>query len=289
MDRQTFGRSKFPRFNAVTFHRHLKLHTVTQKLCVACGFDPIKRHRPTDDEKVLPPETWQERFKRHKDLTGPGHDNTCVHPNCQEVFETWKQHCDHVKIEHAGIFKFKCGFCEKLFDNESALECHLRIAHNSKTNFGNICHKCGKSFSNKESLYGHIKYVHTPPEEMESECVCDICGKTFATEQSLKRHVRHVHELANLTTTCNECGKVFKTAGANRKLKNHVLAVHTPEDQKPFSCDICGKRYINRDALRKHEKIHENRRSHRCRFCGIGFNDRSNMMAHEKKNCSKRI
>ncbi|XP_005953303.3 zinc finger protein 329, partial [Haplochromis burtoni] len=74
--------------------------------------------------------------------------------------------------------------------------------------------------------------------------------------------------------SCNTCGKRFKYAS---KLKIHT-SIHTGE--KPFSCDACGKTFRRKDNLLVHIRTHTGEKPYSCSICGKAFRDSSNLIYH---------
>jgi len=55
------------------------------------------------------------------------------------------------------------------------------------------------------------------------------------------------------------------------------------DDNRPYSCEQCGKAFYKRIQLRQHKLSHGSNR-HTCSICGATFNRRGNMNAHMKRH-----
>ncbi|KAM4034650.1 uncharacterized protein ACNLHF_021315 [Anomaloglossus baeobatrachus] len=87
------------------------------------------------------------------------------------------------------------------------------------------------------------------------------------------------HEMAleeDKPYSCSECGKRF-----NKKLQlvKH-LRIHTGE--KPFSCSECGKRFLKKSHLVIHHKIHTGEKAYPCSECGKRYREKCKLVIHQR-------
>ncbi|XP_077322013.1 uncharacterized protein LOC143955764 [Lithobates pipiens] len=75
--------------------------------------------------------------------------------------------------------------------------------------------------------------------------------------------------------SCSECGKSFLL---KKQLVKHQR-VHY--GVKPFPCDECGKTFSSRGELVRHQKIHLGIKSYTCPQCGKSFIQKSDLIRHQ--------
>lgn len=195
----------------------------------------------------------------------------CTHGGCDRLFSKRKHLRQHVREAHAdfssGELPYACEHegCHKRFSTYAKRQHHMRVhekgryqcilPHPSAPPPGHPPYTVDDalqawSFSTWTHLQRHMHLCHPP--------TCHQCGQVFANRENLKRHQQLHTESLSSEWECpwNGCDKVFKSQYA---LKVHVSRVH--EGLKPFSCEICGKRFGYKHLLERHQHLHEPRNS----------------------------
>ena len=134
-----------------------------------------------------------------------------------------------------------------------------------------LCPDCGKSVPN---LTNHQRLEHS-----NKKSVCDICSREYKNSDHLYDHKRAVHE----KVPCTECGKLIGL----KLMKRHINLAHTPNDQKKFRCDTCGKGFVNNRCLLDHINTHTGAKPYLCKYCSMGFASGGTHLMHEKNHIGR--
>ena len=132
-----------------------------------------------------------------------------------------------------------------------------------------MCSQCGLSV---QDLTSHYYYRHFHKEEKHN---CNICSLAYPSLQNLDKHKKAVHE----KVPCTQCGKLF---GGRYLMKRHTQSAHTPDDQKKYKCDTCGKGFTNNQRLSEHLNVHTGEKPFKCKFCPACFASKGTLAMHER-------
>ena len=71
-------------------------------------------------------------------------------------------------------------------------------------------------------------------------------------------------------------------------MKRHFQSKHTPNDQKKFKCDVCGKGFHLPNRLKDHKHIHTGEKPYKCKFCSACFASQGTHGMHQRSHLGHR-
>ncbi|XP_055532991.1 zinc finger protein 675-like [Wyeomyia smithii] len=136
-----------------------------------------------------------------------------------------------------------------------------------------ICEGRPKRFKTFPDLFSHQKTIHN----QEGHVLC--CQTKFFRYPAIIMHMaRHIQPEA---FKCDICGYMVTRP---RFLISH-RQTHLPEDQKPYACNHCPKRFCWKRALHVHLNLHktpEERVVYECLACKKTYDTPGGLSAHKK-------
>ncbi|CAH2235718.1 jg21335, partial [Pararge aegeria aegeria] len=154
---------------------HKRTHENGTYPCTACG-------------KVLKTKTSQSNHMES------AHSKRVI--KCQICFKPMKHYNDrikHMSEVHDITHKFKCPFCDRVYNIKHYLATHVRQTHGHKNK---KCKVCSMAFITNHSLKKHMS-KHTG----ERPYNCTVCSKSYARSYTLREHMR-AHENDKRLTSC---------------------------------------------------------------------------------------
>ena len=255
------------------FHLNLAVNAKKFQNCIICG---ISRHSASD---------YDAHLKRY----GPLHNDKCS--QCSKKLVSYQEYQNHVRDQHYGIWKYSCGFCEELFDDEKQCKSHTLIIHRRKNKtktsgiskkdkpinaeFVGVCELCGYSYKTKAGYNSHM-YNHHKHKDQDP-VTCDSCGRQFKHQSKHKGHMTEVH----LEHQCPQCGILI--AGKNN-LRNHILSAHTSMEDRPLKCETCGKGFFQKCKLEEHYNVHTGAKPFICKYCPKAYGSLGTMHMHQRSH-----
>ncbi|KAK9463582.1 uncharacterized protein V1516DRAFT_694069 [Lipomyces oligophaga] len=148
--------------------------------------------------------------------------------------------------------------------------------------YGTICNAV---FSSTHDLSEHIISTHIGSRKQQYTCLWDGCernSRPFVQRQKIIRHLQvHTHDRP---FACDVCGKRF----AEQLVLTQHKRVHSGE--KPFQCKICGKQFAVSTALSVHLRTHTGEKPLKCKWpgCDRSFSESSNLAKHMRTHTANR-
>lgn len=267
---------------------HLKKHRTTHHLscssseypCNKCNnsfssskdfLNHLKTHSGSAEEIELTVEN------KHKGLS---HGFIC--PVCHQCFASATELCCHFPTHPDGTFE--CKVCKVTFPTESKLgeheQCHLTPSTEFK------CTECGQSFLGKDALCQHdcspLKNKTTNPSAKAS-------SSTYQAGEE-----EEVDILGEDFFYCPTCSLHFSSKSS---FLEHQNQQHLNE--KPFKCELCGKRFALRRYLKEHERRHQTKltaqdsqspeKRYRCTQCHTRFSTAQDLSSHMRLHAEKQV
>lgn len=174
-----------------------------------------------------------------------------------------------------------CCLCRKVLSNRFILKRHILSTHGVTPDklscFSTLVdHEQAKADQNEmtEALVtkGNEGLNFTKPH------TCCFCQKVLKDRGKLKRHMLTLHS-GSLKVFCDLCPKIYFSKS---DLLNHMKNVHC---EKRFACDVCDYKTANRNHIKKHKMIHNEKVQ--CPICKkLVTSLRGHVRMHTKVKCS---
>ena len=103
-----------------------------------------------------------------------------------------------------------------------------------------------------------LETVERSKGKLADEFICRICDLHFVSKKKLKMH-NHLEHTPHIK--CESCEETF---AKNCDLESHVEKCH--DSVEKFECIKCGKIFVLKWRLIKHQDIHNNQRVRKCHY-----------------------
>ncbi|XP_073842012.1 uncharacterized protein [Musca autumnalis] len=240
-----------------------------------CTYENCKR-------KFIRLQSYRLHLKRHASNNKKKYQAyKCDWKNCNRIYKNKSALNMHKrKVHNVGpelnLKTHMCEKCGKVYQSSRTLQNH-RITHLDKSEWPFVCDaaECSKKFATKEKLKIH-KLRHTGVKKF----ICPHCGMRKYTKTELRTHINY-HTLER-TWTCQFCAKVCPSPG---HLRMHIRTFH--ERAKDFACRFCERKFSRDNTRKLHEMKHTGEKPYTCDVCGRRFIQQRVLITHRKIHCLK--
>ncbi|XP_077295697.1 uncharacterized protein LOC143917936 [Arctopsyche grandis] len=239
-------------------------------------YDEDAKNTPFPLESITPKEECE---SSDDFLDSPNHDSG--HYNSQNLIRSKK------KLRY-----------QKYLNVNRTSNSNLSESKNTDYNFPSEIYRNGKLFLKGPSLENAINKFY--------DLGCEVCKEKveFAEINDLFKHYELEHKTKGYVICCNsklynrraicmhmgrhlqptafECPICKKIVSRPIILEKHIQS-HLPDEEKPYKCQQCDKRFGNMAALNNHKQIHipiSERDSYTCKVCGKVFTMSSSLRNH---------
>ena len=179
-----------------------------------------------------------------------------------------------------------CVLCSKALLGRNALGRHMKNAHPAV--FGPYTcpfTDCRKLIDSGVKMISHMASHTSVHETANKENACCTCNIGFETSAKLQDHVKSAHggeQSSNYKPifVCSagddNCKAVFNAA---RHFTTHMKTIH---NLKPWKCEICDKRFVQKQNYQDHALSHGDSKKFTCDICTKVFNTPRKLYAHRE-------
>ncbi|XP_065813583.1 zinc finger protein 1035 [Labrus bergylta] len=209
-------------------------------------------------------------------------------PVCHQCFASATELINHFPMHPDGTFE--CKICKMSFTSESKLKEHESSHRTSATGFE--CTKCGKSFLESNAFLQH-QCSHQQQREKQTN---DSNPSAMTSTMNYHQAAGEEEEVDVTGEDVHDCVVCSMQFSSKRSLLGHQNEQHT--ENKPFKCELCGKRFALRRYLKQHERRHSEKfttqssdqwaeNKLKCTQCRIEFDSAEKLSLHMRLHAEK--
>lgn len=184
---------------------------------------------------------------------------------CDAKFSFKSAYARHVGTNCSeDIEKNKCFECDVTFPTRPVFVEHNKVVHNNKFK----CKVCDKEYTGGSALREHLR-IHTGETYK-----CEVCDKSYYTSRCFNKHMKTHSAQYDVDMWVS----FFENEGASSSKNNAVR----------IECTVCSKQ-IHKSSMKKHMRMHDNRKLQHCEKCKATFSFKSEYARHVAANCNEVI
>ena len=210
-------------------------------------------------------------------------------PYCSRKFP-WASSLERHILTHTGQKPFKCTECSLWFTTKSNCDRHILRKH------GNNNHEKEDDNEEDEEEGFHLP-IGVETLRRDSTCSdspykCHICDEGFADRSTAVSHIEesHLEEFNSLVSKgafeANEepCSQQHPESG--EELYDHIRGKFPDYANRKIICLFCSRKFWSAEDLRRHVRTHTGERPYSCDICNRRFTLKHSMLRHKKKHDS---
>lgn len=177
-------------------------------------------------------------------------------------------------------YHYECDLCPTVCNTGDEIITHMTKMHPEEMNSQDINENSIKR-ALKNSKRKHtkldLKVVNDAKVVVDGRVYynCKECGKSLHSPYTYVWHMR-IHT-GERPFVCDLCGKRFRVS---QGLVRHLRETH--EGIKNFPCDLCGRMFSTKRNVEEHRRIHTNERPYVCDSCGKAFKQKASLFVHSR-------
>lgn len=215
------------------------------------GHNLNKMFIPMDDDDDDDSPVERHGTKKRRISKEPGQTRTkkaplsALHCACGELFSNNDELVYHRQQKHELTNNWNCKKCEVKITTQKGLKRHTISQHLGY--YLHYCLYCDYGRNEKHSVMSHMTVAHGMGQQYHCTKT-ENCKAFFSSLFKLNRHMKYCGEERNFS--CNYCGHKFIR---EQNLNHHIKINHTHELSK-VHCEYCQKDYATVNSYRQHFK-----------------------------------
>ena len=252
------------------------------------------------------------KFKLDQHLQNHSEKSLIQCQDCDKMFPSQEKLKSHIRSVHETSTEYhQCVTCGKTFSKYHAFYHHAKNCGSKEpTEVEKVLQKsflcaysgCRESFDQIQSLQEHQEKCHFDEEiAFENEAVAtnndvniiyigqitESDGKDGKLIQGMEFQV--VNEKNEMPTINTEELENIGDEGLinvslkeenNQRFSDKIFHNDAHHQEKPFSCDICGKTFAFKNYLSEHKKVHSEKDKFKCNLCSKTFSSNKVLKRH---------
>eukprot|EP00116_Pleurobrachia_bachei_P004101 sb/3464363/ len=192
----------------------------------------------------------------------------CILHNCVVSKRSIQDLFEHVKTDHPDT-PHRCDLCPSAFEFQYQLDRHK--THSGEQSIREEPNNTQRNSMEFEDLGQEIcekfksgKWFVKKSNHQSRMMNCRVCNQRLCKEE-MDKHIKTLHPKKYFP--CSLCPSICTSRFS---LDKHKLK-HRSGSSKSYECQICNKKFSDRNHLARHQIVHTGERHFKCEYCGTMF------------------